>query len=79
MNHVSRFKVLYIQLLIALASAIAGELGPMKDFTMEQLHALTWITWALLVANVFVSVGNTVVASLQKAPEAKPAPTPTTP
>ena len=72
MSHVSRFKLLYLQAFIALASAVGGELGPMKEMKHEELAALTWVAWTLLLANIVVSVGNTVMASLNKAPEPKP-------
>lgn len=71
MNHVSRFKIVYIQAAVALASAVAGEFGPMKEMSHDQLHALTWVAWTLLAANIIVQVGNTAMASFQKAPEPK--------
>ena len=71
MSHVSRFKVLYLQACVAIASAVAGELGPMKELTHDQLAALTWVVWATLIANVVINAGNVVVASLHQPPEPK--------
>jgi hypothetical protein len=71
-SHVSRFKMLYLQAAIAFASAVGGELGPMKEMKLTELSALTWVAWTIMAASVLVSVGNTIMASLQKAPEPKP-------
>lgn len=68
MNHFARFKVVYIQASIALASAIAGELEGAKDMTRDQLHALTWVFWIVAAANIVVGAGNTIVASFQPPP-----------
>ncbi len=74
MNHLARFKIVYIQAAIALASAIAGELEGMKDLTGDQLHALTWVFWIVAASNIAVSAGNVIVASFQPPPVPKPAP-----
>lgn len=67
-SHVSRFKVLYIQALVAVCSAVAGELGPLKDLPHDKIAAFTWVFWAFMLANIVVSAGNTVVASLHQPP-----------
>lgn len=79
MRHINRFKIVYVQMVIALASAIAGELTGMKDLTGEQLRNLTWVVWAICVANILVNTGNVIVASFQKPPEPKEVPASPTP
>lgn len=71
-NHLARFKVLYIQLAVAIAVSIAGELEPLAGLTKEQLHAITWVNWAILVLSIVGVAGNTLVASLQPPPQAAP-------
>lgn len=70
-NHLYRFKVVYLQALIALGSAVAGEFEGLKDDTREQLHSLTWVFWIVSLANIAVSAGNTIVASFHSPPEPK--------
>lgn len=74
MSHLARFKVVYFQLAVAIASSVAGELGPMKEMTHEQLANLTWVAWAILCANVVVAGGNTIVASFHAVPAKTDAP-----
>jgi hypothetical protein len=64
MNHFSRFKVLYITLIIAVAGSIVSALGPLKEMTKDQLHAFSWIYWAVLFFNIVIAGGNNIVAAL---------------
>jgi hypothetical protein len=85
-RHFIRFKLLYITLIISIASAIVGALGPLKDLTKEQLHAFSWVYWAVVFFNIVVSAGNNIVAALSTPPadtepaepvtEPKPTPSP---
>jgi len=73
MNHLFRFKIVYIQILVALASSIGGELVGMKDLTRDQLHELTWVAWILCLANIIGNTGNTIIAIFNPPPPAKTA------
>lgn len=72
MNHISRFRLLYLQAGVAIASAVAGEFGPMKDLTHQQLADLTWVVWIALAANIIINAGNVIVASLNHPATALP-------
>lgn len=69
MSHINRFKIVYVQIVVAFASSVGGELIGMKDLTREQLHDLTWIVWVLCIANIITGTGNTIVALFQPKPE----------
>ncbi len=71
MNHVSRFKLVYMQLAVALASSIGGELVGMKDLTKAEVADLTWIAWTLCACNIAVNFGNTFIALFNPPPPPK--------
>jgi hypothetical protein len=76
MNHLSRFKIVYVQILVAVAASIGAELGAFKEMTKEQLAALTWVTWTLCATSIIVNVGNTLTAIFNPPPAPKPPSTP---
>jgi hypothetical protein len=71
MNHISRFKIVYVQIIVALASSIGGELVGMKDLTKAELADLTWIAWTLCLCNILANLGNTIIALFNPPPPAK--------
>lgn len=72
MNHFNRFKIVYIQILVALASSIGGELVGMKDLTKAEVADLTWIAWALCICNILGNTGNTIIAIFNPVPASNP-------
>jgi hypothetical protein len=68
MNHLDRFKIVYVQILVAFASSVGGEFVAMKDLKPEELHALTWVVWVVLVTNIIGNTGNTIIALFQPKP-----------
>jgi hypothetical protein len=68
MSHLSRFKIVYVQIIVALASSVGGELVGMKDLTKPQLADLTWIAWTLCLCNILANLGNTVIALFNPPP-----------
>lgn len=78
MNHVARFKVVYIQALAAVAAAAVAGFTQMQDLTKDQLNAVTWVRWLVLWAAVALNAANTIVASFQP-PPSPPAQTQTPP
>ena len=75
-HHFVRFKVLYITLIISIASAIVGALGPLKDLTREQLMAFSWVYWTVVFFNIVVAAGNNIIAALSTPPEETAGPDP---
>jgi hypothetical protein len=67
-GHLSRFKILYLQVAIAIASSVGGELGVMKNMTPEEIAKLTWIFWTCIAMNVVITAGNNVLSSLHPPP-----------
>lgn len=67
-GHLTRFKIVYVQILVALASSVGGELVGMKDLTKQELHDLTWIAWTLCACNILMNLGNTVIALFNPPP-----------
>ena len=74
MSHMARFKVVYIQVVVALAASIGGELVGMKDLTKQELHDLTWVAWTLCATGIIVNTGNTLVALFNPPPVPKTSP-----
>jgi hypothetical protein len=74
MNHLARFKIVYIQILVALASSVGGELVGMKDLTPEELHAVSWVAWTLCATNIIANTGNTIIALFNPPPPPKTTP-----
>jgi hypothetical protein len=71
MSHLARFKIVYIQILVALASSIGGELIGMKDLKKEELAALTWVAWTICLCNILGNTGNTIIAIFNPVPISK--------
>lgn len=73
-SHVSRFRVMYLTALVAVASAIGAEFAALKDLSPAELSGKTWVFWLVLLAAVVVNAGNTILAALHPAPEPAPKP-----
>lgn len=73
-SHLTRFKIVYVQILVAVAASIGAELAGFKDLTPEQLHALTWVTWTVCATSIIVNVGNTLTAIFNPPPPPKTPP-----
>jgi hypothetical protein len=71
MSHLARFKIVYIQILVALVSSIGGELIGMKDLKKEDLVALTWVAWTICLCNIIGNTGNTIIAIFNPVPISK--------
>ena len=78
MSHLSRFKIVYVQILVAVAASVGAELAGFKDLTPAELHALTWVAWTMCATSIIVNVGNTLTAIFNPPPSPKQ-PQPPTP
>jgi hypothetical protein len=70
-SHLSRFKIVYVQIFVALASSVGGELVGMKGLTKAELADLTWIAWTLCLCNILGNLGNTIIAIFNPIPTSK--------
>ena len=70
-SHLSRFKLVYLIGLVAFFSAVAGEFNGLKDETAAQIAAHTWAYWVVLMANVIVGAGTSIIALFQTPPVPK--------
>lgn len=71
MTHMGRFKLVYIQVVIAFSASAGGELSVFKDMTKAELAALTWVTWLCCAFSIITAVGNQLLGNLAAPPPAK--------